>query len=159
MARNLVLAPLLKLSPQLQDSMYLDHWVSRVENLFPSQEELNAGFIKYIEEKKGEVTKMSEFETMFTKMHKQLSGGDRFTGLLQYSKFVSIYEHIQDQVARGCLHSSAGNQNCDLPVDVASTAGGNQTCDLPEDMASTDLRTSLCVIDSLQLYFTSSTKY
>jgi hypothetical protein len=54
--------------------VYLEHWLARLEKLFPTQEDFNAAVIKYIEHKKEEVKTQSEFETMFTKMHKQLSG-------------------------------------------------------------------------------------
>jgi len=136
LARNLVLAPLLKLSPDLQDLVYLEHWLARLEKLFPTQEDFNAAVIKYIDHKKKEVKTQSEFETMFTKMHKQLSGGDRFLGLLHYSQFVSFYEFIQDQVSRGSL--VPGRDSSQLPEGI---------------LASSDLRTSLCVIDSLQTFF------
>ena len=58
----------------LQDLVYLEHWLARLEKLFPTQEDFNAAVIKFIDHKKEEVKTQSEFETMFTKMHKQLSG-------------------------------------------------------------------------------------
>lgn len=143
MARNLLLAPLLKISPQLQDKIYLEHWVFRLEKLFPSQEELDTAVIKYITYMKDEEVKTtSEFEKMFTKMHKQLSGGNRFDGLLHYSKFVSIFEHIQEKVASGKLN--LGEAGSDLDFNDQNEA------------ISSDLKSSLCVIDSLEAFFAGS---
>jgi len=140
MARNLVLAPLLKISPQLQDKIYLEHWVFRLEKLFPSQEELDTAVIKYITYMKDEQVKTtSEFEKMFTKMHKQLSGGNRFDGLLHYSKFVSIFEHFQEKVATGKLNPGEAGSDLDFNEEISS-----------------DLKSSLCVIDSLEAFFARS---
>eukprot|EP00088_Acartia_fossae_P027521 TRINITY_DN2826_c0_g1_i10.p1 TRINITY_DN2826_c0_g1~~TRINITY_DN2826_c0_g1_i10.p1 ORF type:complete len:478 (-),score=92.41 TRINITY_DN2826_c0_g1_i10:347-1780(-) len=134
LVRNLLLAPLLKLPTQIQDDIYLNHWLARLETKFASQDDFDSALMSYIDKRKGEIATVSQFENMFRKM--QLKG-DRFDGLMSYSKFVSVFESISQSVADGKLTPNTEKISGQISID------------------STQLKTSFCVIDDIEQFFLS----
>jgi len=98
LTRNLLLAPLLNLPLQIQETFYFDHWLTGLEQKFDSRDHFNAILKRFIAERRPHVVSPSAFETQFTKAFGNKRGSeDAFEELFEYSKFTTVMEEIESR--------------------------------------------------------------